>query len=190
MSRPAVVCLPTQQIFGIDGGYGYFEEYEIEKLMRDAPLPVDRAGRQRDPHEDHQPPASCRLPDLRSWAMTTESRTESRTTFCRVCESLCGMVADLEDGRLVRLRPDKEHPMSAGLYARRASPSPRWSTIPTGSPRRCAASRTARSPKSLETRRSAISPSASAPFTASTAPGPSGGTSATRASSATPTCCR
>ena len=47
--------------------------------------------------------------------MTTESRTESRTTFCRICESLCGMVADVEDGRLVRLRPDKEHPMSAGF---------------------------------------------------------------------------
>ena len=41
--------------------------------------------------------------------------TESRTTFCRICESLCGMVADVEDGRLVRLRPDKEHPMSAGF---------------------------------------------------------------------------
>ena len=40
---------------------------------------------------------------------------ESRTTFCRICESLCGMVADVEDGRLIRLRPDKEHPMSAGF---------------------------------------------------------------------------
>ncbi len=41
--------------------------------------------------------------------------TESRTTFCRICESLCGMVADVEDGTLVRLRPDKEHPMSTGF---------------------------------------------------------------------------
>ncbi len=47
--------------------------------------------------------------------MATESRTETKTTFCRICESLCGMVADVEDGRLVRLRPDKDHPLSAGF---------------------------------------------------------------------------
>ena len=41
--------------------------------------------------------------------------TETKTTFCRICESLCGMVAEVEDGRLIRLRPDKEHPMSAGF---------------------------------------------------------------------------
>ena len=40
---------------------------------------------------------------------------EHRTTYCRICESLCGMVAEVEDGRLVALRPDKEHPLSAGF---------------------------------------------------------------------------
>jgi anaerobic selenocysteine-containing dehydrogenase len=29
------------------------------------------------------------------------------------------MVADVEDGRLVRLRPDKEHPMSAGFVCQK-----------------------------------------------------------------------
>ncbi|MFN8071948.1 MAG: molybdopterin-dependent oxidoreductase [Mycobacterium sp.] len=41
--------------------------------------------------------------------------TEHKTTFCRICESVCGMVATVEDGRLVALRPDKDHPLSAGF---------------------------------------------------------------------------
>jgi anaerobic selenocysteine-containing dehydrogenase len=39
---------------------------------------------------------------------------EERVTFCRICEPLCGMVATVEDGRLTQLRPDREHPLSAG----------------------------------------------------------------------------
>ena len=41
--------------------------------------------------------------------------TEERTTYCRICEPLCGLVATVEDGRLVRLRPDGEHPLSRGF---------------------------------------------------------------------------
>ena len=40
---------------------------------------------------------------------------EHKPTFCRICEPLCGMVATVEDGRLVALRPDKEHPLSSGF---------------------------------------------------------------------------
>ena len=40
---------------------------------------------------------------------------QTRTTFCRICESVCGMVATVEDGRLVALRPDKDHPLSEGF---------------------------------------------------------------------------
>ena len=40
---------------------------------------------------------------------------EHRATFCRICEPLCGMVATVEDGRLVELRPDREHPLSSGF---------------------------------------------------------------------------
>jgi formate dehydrogenase len=39
---------------------------------------------------------------------------EERVTFCRICEPLCGMVASVEDGRLVQLRPDRAHPLSQG----------------------------------------------------------------------------
>lgn len=40
---------------------------------------------------------------------------EDKLTFCRICEPLCGMVATVEDDRLVRLRPDRDHPLSKGF---------------------------------------------------------------------------
>jgi anaerobic selenocysteine-containing dehydrogenase len=42
------------------------------------------------------------------------SATE-HTTFCRICEPLCGMIATVEDGTLTSLRPDKDHPLSSGF---------------------------------------------------------------------------
>jgi anaerobic selenocysteine-containing dehydrogenase len=39
---------------------------------------------------------------------------ERKVTFCRICEAHCGMVATVEDGRVTQLRPDPEHPLSAG----------------------------------------------------------------------------
>ena len=38
-----------------------------------------------------------------------------RITYCRICEPLCGMVATVEDGRVTKLRPDAEHPLSRGF---------------------------------------------------------------------------
>jgi formate dehydrogenase len=35
-------------------------------------------------------------------------------TFCRICEAHCGMVATVEEGRVTRLRPDGDHPLSDG----------------------------------------------------------------------------
>ncbi len=39
---------------------------------------------------------------------------EEKVTFCRICEPLCGMVATVEDGKLTKLRPDADHPLSSG----------------------------------------------------------------------------
>lgn len=36
-------------------------------------------------------------------------------TFCRICEPSCGLVAEVEDGRLQRLLPDKAHPVTRGF---------------------------------------------------------------------------
>lgn len=40
---------------------------------------------------------------------------EHKVTFCRICEPLCGMIATVEDGTLTALRPDRDHPLSAGF---------------------------------------------------------------------------
>jgi anaerobic selenocysteine-containing dehydrogenase len=40
---------------------------------------------------------------------------EEKVTYCRICEPLCGMVATVEDGKLLQLRPDGEHPLSKGF---------------------------------------------------------------------------
>ena len=52
----------------------------------------------------------------------TDTRTDTRTstklvpTFCRICEPLCGLVAEVDDhGTVLSLQPDREHPVSAGF---------------------------------------------------------------------------
>lgn len=35
-------------------------------------------------------------------------------TYCRVCEALCGMVATVENGKIVKVRPDRDNPHSRG----------------------------------------------------------------------------
>ncbi len=37
-----------------------------------------------------------------------------KVTFCRICEAHCGMVATVEGDEVVKLRPDKDHPLSRG----------------------------------------------------------------------------
>jgi anaerobic selenocysteine-containing dehydrogenase len=41
--------------------------------------------------------------------------TEEHVTYCRICEPLCGLLATVQDGRLVKLRPDPDHPLSKGF---------------------------------------------------------------------------
>lgn len=40
-------------------------------------------------------------------------------TFCRICEPSCGLVAEVEDGRLLKLRPDVDHPVTRGFACHR-----------------------------------------------------------------------
>src|SRR3954463_395721 len=40
--------------------------------------------------------------------------TKQVVTFCRICEAHCGMVATVDDGRVTKLRPDRDHPLSQG----------------------------------------------------------------------------
>ncbi|TXI10302.1 MAG: hypothetical protein E6Q76_04225 [Rhizobium sp.] len=34
---------------------------------------------------------------------------ETKHTFCRICEASCGLVAEMEHGKIVELRPNKDH---------------------------------------------------------------------------------
>lgn len=40
--------------------------------------------------------------------------SETVTSFCRICEALCGLELDVEDGRVVQIRPDREHVVTRG----------------------------------------------------------------------------
>jgi anaerobic selenocysteine-containing dehydrogenase len=40
--------------------------------------------------------------------------SETRRTFCRICEPACGLLATVEDGQLTALAPDREHPITRG----------------------------------------------------------------------------
>lgn len=39
---------------------------------------------------------------------------ETRYTFCRICEPLCGLAVEVENERVVAIRPDREHVTTAG----------------------------------------------------------------------------
>ena len=39
---------------------------------------------------------------------------QQKRTFCRVCEPACGLIATVEDEQLIKLEPDKDHPISKG----------------------------------------------------------------------------
>jgi formate dehydrogenase len=40
---------------------------------------------------------------------------ETRHTFCRICESLCGLEVDVENERIVEIRPDMDHVATGGF---------------------------------------------------------------------------
>lgn len=40
---------------------------------------------------------------------------ETHNTFCRICEALCGLEVDVEDGRITDIRPDQDHVVTAGF---------------------------------------------------------------------------
>ncbi|HEX2435238.1 MAG TPA: hypothetical protein VHI76_01155, partial [Solirubrobacterales bacterium] len=41
--------------------------------------------------------------------------TEERITYCRICEPLCGLRVTVENGEVKKIRPDSDHPLSAGF---------------------------------------------------------------------------
>ena len=44
---------------------------------------------------------------------------QEKITFCRLCEPMCGLKVEVEDGRVLRIRGDQDHPLSRGWICRR-----------------------------------------------------------------------
>jgi len=40
---------------------------------------------------------------------------EEKVTFCRLCEQLCGLKVEVDDGVITRIRADREHPITHGF---------------------------------------------------------------------------
>ena len=47
--------------------------------------------------------------------MTAAAGSQTRHTFCRICEALCGLEITLEDGAIRQIRPDLEHVATRGF---------------------------------------------------------------------------
>ncbi len=47
------------------------------------------------------------------WSLAMSAR-RTETTFCRICEALCGLEAVIENDRIVELRPDESHVATSG----------------------------------------------------------------------------
>ncbi len=43
-----------------------------------------------------------------------EQQVRTARSFCRICTSLCGILVDTVDEQVVRVRGDRDHPMSQG----------------------------------------------------------------------------
>jgi formate dehydrogenase len=56
--------------------------------------------------------------------------TVTKQMFCGICEASCGLVATVEGGEIVRLRPDPEHPNSQGFACSKGIAFPAVRTDP------------------------------------------------------------
>ncbi len=52
------------------------------------------------------------MPDLNASLMP--GADGPHPTYCRLCEAQCGLIAQVADGRIVKVGPDRDHPVSAG----------------------------------------------------------------------------
>jgi formate dehydrogenase len=43
------------------------------------------------------------------------TNADERIGFCNICEAQCGIIARVENGRLLQIRPDRENPLSQGF---------------------------------------------------------------------------
>ena len=47
--------------------------------------------------------------------LNNEPAKDLRNTFCRVCEPSCALIAEVSDGEIISLKPDRDHPVTKGF---------------------------------------------------------------------------
>ena len=47
-------------------------------------------------------------------------------TYCRICQGMCGLVATIEDGRVVKVRGDRDNPLTRGFACSKGLASPEF----------------------------------------------------------------
>jgi len=45
--------------------------------------------------------------------------TKTKYTFCRICEVACGLKVTVENNRVIKIEPDREHPVTKGFVCRK-----------------------------------------------------------------------
>ena len=55
----------------------------------------------------------------------SEREIRSERSFCRICTSMCGILVDIEDDKVVRVRGDHDHPVTHGYMCPKGSALPK-----------------------------------------------------------------
>ena len=56
------------------------------------------------------------------WGYRDRVTVEQRKTICnRDCPDTCGIVATVEDGRILRIQGDRDHPVTGGFLCHRTN---------------------------------------------------------------------
>jgi len=100
--------------------HGFFNDSRSTQYPKGGRGPTPGSGRSR---------SSARR-EVGAGSMATEA---SRTVCNRDCPDACGLIATVEDGRLVKLGGDPDHPVTKGFICYRTSLYPETQNSPRAS---------------------------------------------------------
>ncbi|MGJ3627356.1 hypothetical protein AB5I41_11090 [Sphingomonas sp. MMS24-JH45] len=90
-----------------------------------------KSGNSGEETNDEWRPVCIDEPSRIRWVATSAAAAPSATrrpapgedgrhvTYCRLCEAQCGMIAEVKNGLVVKIGPDRDHPVSRGHLWRR-----------------------------------------------------------------------
>src|SRR5882757_1145297 len=55
----------------------------------------------------------------------SERQTRTERSYCRICTSMCGIVVEVEGDRVVRVRGDRDHPVTRGYICAKGMALPK-----------------------------------------------------------------